>query len=273
MIGRYSKLVLDPFFVRRAARSAARWMKLGSFEQRLSFGAVTRPYYAYCLFHGAKLAKQLGHHRVSVLEFGVAGGNGLVAFEQLAAEITEELGIEIDVYGFDLGEGLPEPVDYRDLPYHWQKGFYKMDVERLQERLQSATLVLGDVGVTTRDFFEKYDPAPIVAISYDLDFYSSTAAALAMLDAGHERYLPRVFCYFDDTIGGERELYSEFTGQRLAINEFNGAHPGTKLAQPSHLQTRPLAEAWHHQIWICHFFGHPQYDQFIGRPDRQLPLR
>jgi hypothetical protein len=273
MIGRYSKLVLDPFFVRRAARSAVRRMKLGSFERRLSIGAVTRPHYAYCLFHGAKLAKQLGHDRISVLEFGVAGGNGLVAFEEIATEVTEELGIAIDVYGFGLAEGLPEPVDYRDLPYHWQKGFYKMDVERLQARLSSATLVLGDVRDTTRDFFDRYEPAPIAAISYDLDFYSSTAAALAILDAGHEHYIPRVFCYFDDTIGSERELYSEFTGQRLAIKEFNDARPQTKLARPAHLQARLLADAWHHQIWICHFFGHPQYDQFVSPSNRQLPLR
>src|SRR5215212_7949970 len=99
VMGRYSKLVLEPFFVRRAARSAVRRMKLGSFERRLSIGAVTRPHYAYCLFHGAKLAKRLGHHRISVLEFGVAGGNGLVAMEEIITEVTQELGIDIEVYG------------------------------------------------------------------------------------------------------------------------------------------------------------------------------
>jgi hypothetical protein len=33
--------------------------------------------------------------------------------------------------------------------------------------------------------------------------------------------LPRVFCYFDDIVWPERACYNEFTGEYLAIREFN----------------------------------------------------
>ena len=56
-----------------------------------------------------------------------------------------------------------------------------------------------------------------------------------------DRYrLPRILCYFDDIIGGETELYNDFTGVRLAIREFNEA--GSKKLSPAyHLVTRNLA--------------------------------
>lgn len=182
------------------------------------------------------------------------------------------LTIDIDIYGFDSGEGLPEPLDYRDLPYHWKKGFFKMDVPRLRARLKKAELVLGDIKDTSADFFEKYRPAPIGAIAYDLDFYSSTVAALNMLGAAERHYLPRVFCYFDDTIGTAIELYNDYTGQRLAINEFNQTHGDVKLGLPYYLLASRIVEPWYHQIWICHFFKHSRYNQFVSIEDQQLAI-
>ena len=90
------------------------------------------------MYQGARLAKLLGIPRISVLEFGVAGGNGLVVIEQHARWIQRELGVGLEIYGFDTGEGLPEPVDYRDLPYGWKAGFFKMDRAVLDRRLQSS---------------------------------------------------------------------------------------------------------------------------------------
>ena len=187
-------------------------------------------------------------------------------------ETAKCLSIGIDVYGFDTGEGLPEPSDYRDLPYHWKKGFFEMDVPQLQARLAQARLILGDIRETSKYFFEKHQPAPIGAIAHDFDFYSSTAIALKMLEADERYFLPRVFCYFDDTTGTEVELYNDFTGERLAINEFNQAHDHIKLGLPYHLLSRKMVEPWYHQIWICHFFKHHLYNQFISKSDQQLDL-
>ena len=163
-------------------RALKRWAigRFGSYETKLQHGTIDRPNYGYCLYNAAKLAARLGYPRMSAIEFGVAGGNGLISLERHAATICNLLQIEIEIYGFDTGQGLPKPIDYRDLPYHWKEGFYKMDRQALESRLQRAKLVLGDVADTLVTFFEKYRPAPIGAISFDLDFYSSTKNALAI---------------------------------------------------------------------------------------------
>lgn len=264
-------LIHHPHPLRTTARKIIKGLSLGSYTQRLEIGAVERPHYGYCLYHAAELARRLGYRRMSVLEFGVAGGNGLVNLEYHAGEISKLVSIGIDIYGFDTAEGLPEPLDYRDLPYHWSKGFYRMDLPKLKARLKKAQLVLGDIRDTSRAFFEKFKPAPIGAISYDLDFYSSTVAAFGMLEAGEQYYLPRVFCYFDDIIGTETELYNDYTGMRLAINEFNASHEDAKFGLPYHLLAREDLMPWYHQIRIYHQFRHSRYNEFVSAGDQQLP--
>jgi hypothetical protein len=141
---------------------------------KVDYDAVPYPQYAYGTFHAALQAKALGLDRMSVIEFGVAGGNGLVALERIAKEVEEELGLSISVYGFDLAEGMPEAIDYRDLPDIWEKGAFKMDVDRLEARMEKAELILGDVNDTVRNFMSQKSPPPIGFISFDLDTYSST---------------------------------------------------------------------------------------------------
>lgn len=264
MLQKLRDLILDPYPLRTVAKQIIKKFELGSYEERLKLGAVSRPDYGYCVYQGAVLAKKLGYKRISVLEFGVAKGNGLMNFEHHAAEAERLLGVEIDIYGFDTGEGLPEPEGYRDLPYHWKKGFYKMDVPQLQGQLKKAKLVLGDIKDTAKDFFEQFNPAPIAAIAYDFDFYSSTVVALKMLEASEKYYLPRIFCYFDDTIGTEIELYNDFIGERLAINEFNQAHANIKLGNPYHFLENKVIQPWFHRIWIGHFFEHSRYNDFVS---------
>ena len=115
------------------------------------------------------------------------------------------------------------------------------------------------------------EPAPIGAIVHDFDFYSSTAEGLKMLNAGEKYFLPRVFCYFDDTIGDEISLYNDFTGERLAINEFNRENNAIKLCAPYYLLGKS-PQSWHHQIWICHFFKHSKYNTFVSFENQQLKI-
>ena len=65
---------------------------------------------------------------------------------------------------------MPKPVDYRDLPYHWKEGFFSMNEEDLQKKLKKAKLVIGDIKETSKNFFSKYNPAPIGAVVHDFDF-------------------------------------------------------------------------------------------------------
>ncbi len=272
MLSFLKSLVLDPYPLRTGVLRVKRKFKLGSYTQRLRENNVDRPHYGYCLYHGAQLGKKLGLQRISVLEFGVAGGRGLLNLEFHAREIEKALDIEIDIYGFDTGVGLPKPVDYRDLPYHWKEGFFSMESEKLLPRLQKARLVIGDIAETSKSFFTEYEPAPIAAVIHDFDFYSATAAALKMFDAPEKYFLPRVFCYFDDIVGSETELYNDYTGERLAINEFNRAHENKKVATSYHLLRERIRESWHPQIFIYHDFGHRQYKDFVSDGVDQLPL-
>jgi hypothetical protein len=244
---------------------------IGSYESRLKMGVVDRPHYGYCVLNAAKLAKELNHDRICVVEFGVAGGNGLLNLEYHALEVEKLLGIKIDVFGFDTGEGLPTLLDYRDLPYHWKPGFFKMDVPKLQSRLKKAKLIIGNISETSKTFFKDHNPAPIAAMFHDFDFYSSTEKALKMLDEDDKYFLPRVYCYLDDVIGSEVELYNDYTGERLAINEFNALHPFKKFSPAYHLITRKNIETWYHQIFIYHNFHHPRYNDFVSIENQQLP--
>lgn len=252
-------------------RAIRRW-EIGDYEWRANLGAVVRPAYAYCVREACRLAALLGVPRISVIEFGVAGGNGLVALEHHARRWSEIFGVGVEVYGFDTGHGLPASTDYRDVPFHWQAGFFEMDVEALKKRLSSATLILGNVQDTVGTFVEDHDPAPIGAVMHDMDLYSSTAVGLTLFDVDESRRMPRIFCYFDDIIGDDVAVFSDGTGERLAIAEFNESHPHQQISPAYHLRC-PAIERWHFQVYVAHDFQHRRYNDFVSQPDQQLALR
>lgn len=266
MLDKLARLALHPRPVRRLAREILKRSGLGTYELRLRLGAVERPFYGYIVYQAANLAARLGYREISVLEFGVGTGGGLRNLEEHAIQASRLFPVAIQIYGFDTGVGLPEPEDYRDLPFAWQKSFFRMDPAALGATLKSAKLVLGDIRNTGPDFFKEHRPAPIAAISYDLDYYSSTICALKMLCAGEQNYLPRVFCHFDDILGSDTELHCRFTGVRLAIDEFNETHADIKIDSAYHLLAREIVEPWFHQIHICHFLRHSRYNDFVAEP-------
>jgi len=100
----------------------------------------------------------------------------------------------------------------------------------------------------------------------------STMTALKLFDADSKYFLPRVFCYFDDTIGGDVEFFNDFTGERLAIHEFNESHRSVKLSPVYYLSAAPSSPSWHHQIWSLHYFDHPKYNTFVSGENQQLAI-
>jgi hypothetical protein len=244
------------------------------YETKIALRSVPRPQYGFGLLHAARLARRLGIPGISALEFGVAGGNGLLALEAHATRVTRETGVEVEIYGFDSGAGLPPAVDYRDLPYAWEPGFYAMDEEKLKARLTSASLIIGDVRETTSRFADR-NPAPIGFIAFDLDYYSSTVGAFHILELDDRFLLPRVFCYFDDVAGGPNFCYNEFTGELLAIAEFNAAHDHRKVARIAGLRHNfgSVPARWHEQMYVAHLFTHPHYNVPSHRGEDFLGLR
>ncbi len=228
--------------------------------------ATPRPHYAYCMYNAALLAKRLGLSRISALEFGVAGGNGLAYMCAFARTVEADIGIAIDCYGFDTGQGMPDPEGAADLPYWFQAAQYKMDQEALKKRLPDAKLIIGNVNDTIDRFVDEYNPAPIGAIFNDVDYYSSTRDSFRLFDAADKNpdaFLPRIFMYFDDIIGTEWEMYGLEHGQLKAIADFNASHPDKKihlnqnLLRDTHLRHR-------FQIYYGHLFNHPRYEAYIG---------
>jgi hypothetical protein len=230
-----------------------------------------RPHYHWGTLCGAFLAGNLGVPRISVIEFGVAGGNGLIDLEAIAADAERLSGVTIDVYGFDTGRGLPRPQDHRDLPQLWREGQFGMNVDALRARLTRARLVLGPVSETVPAFIAN-GPAPVGFVAFDMDFYSSTIDAFRLFDADAARILPRITCYFDDIMGFS---YADFNGERLAISDFNRAGTSRKLSPIYGLRYLLGVDArWSEMMHMLHAFDHPRYGDYDGSlVATEYPLR
>ena len=220
-------------------------------------------HYTWGVTHGVNLAKVLGMRRVSVLEFGVAGGSSLLVLERLAAKAESLFDVAVDVFGFDTGIGLTKPLDYRDMPNLWSEGHFPMDQAKLEARLTRAQLVLGPVGETVPNFM-RGDLAPVAFAAFDVDLYSSTMDCFALFEAERRLMLPRVYCYFDDILG---YTFGDHVGERLAISDFNAAHSTVRLSPIYGLRyfvPRRYAGRMWEKNYMAHVFDHPLYAQHDG---------
>ncbi|MGB8411461.1 MAG: hypothetical protein WCE23_01420 [Candidatus Binatus sp.] len=260
----------EPYRARLFRGIIKRW-RLGSYLQRLEVEAIDRPWYGWCVYHAAVQARALGLGAITVAEMGVAGGAGLLCLCDHAAEVERLTGVAIAIYGFDAGSGLPRSDDPRDLLYCWPADSFEMNVARLRERIGSrATLVIGDVRETVAGF-QPPQTAPLGAVIFDVDLYTSTLAALKILDV-RER-LPRVWCWFDDIIGYPENLYCERNGERAAINEYNATRSDRAFLSPANcFAGEPIPRYWHQQVFIDHRFEHPAYNRCLSKGPHQLPL-
>jgi hypothetical protein len=250
-------------------RLLARW-PIGPYRARLFSGAVDRPAYGFCMYHAAEQAKALGFKAMTAIELGVAAGNGLLSMCRHRDEIKKDLGIDIRLYGFDTGTGLPPSDDLRDVKYYWAPGSYHMNRPALELRLAGrANLVFGNVADTAAQWHAPAD-APLGVILFDLDLYTSTLAALKLLT--QENVLPRVFCHFDDVIGDPLQALVDCVGEREAIRQFNLAPERNQLhdmiSKAYIFATRP-PESWHDRIYLYHRQSHPHYNNFVSNKEEQ----
>jgi hypothetical protein len=223
-----------------------------SLATRAKWDLSARPQYLVATLFAAHQARAERIPEISVIEYGVAGGNGLVALQEEAQAVEQATGIAIRVYGFDAGPGgLPNFCgDYRDHPDIWRPGDYPMDVKSLEARLAPRTkLILGDIRERIERFREEFDPSPIGFMAVDVDLYSSAAAALRALDLCP--ILQHVPLYFDDI---DLDGCHRWAGELLAIDEFNEKHADRKIDRWRGLKNkRPFPElAWIDRMFICH---------------------
>jgi hypothetical protein len=232
-------------------------------DRRYRLGLVDRAHMAYGLFRAAREARSLGYGSISAIEFGVGAGNGLLGLEEHAAAVARMTGTAVSVFGFDTGQGLPRPVDYRDVPYAWEAGFYPMDEAKLRGRLRAAQLIVGDVRSTVASFVEGHGESlrqrPIGFVSFDLDYWSSTLAAFDIFRGAAVICIPRVWCYFDDIPWTIEDI-----GELRAIRDFNQEPHGRRLRAPHSLRySIPFRPSWADQIYQAHLFDHPDYGRLV----------
>ena len=134
-----------------------------------------------------------------------------------------------------------------------------MNKEKLQRRLNRAHLMLGLVENTVPEFIET-EPPPIAFISFDMDLYSSTIQAFKIFDADQKLLLPRIHCYFDDIMGF---TCGDYSGERLAISDFNASHKMRKISQIYGLKyfvsPKYSNRIWTEMFYIAHIFDHHLY--------------
>jgi hypothetical protein len=181
-------------------------------------------------------------------------------------------GMKITLVGLDAGSGLPASSDPRDLLYCWPAGSFEMNIPKLQARLAGkAEVVIGDVAVTARELSISPE-APLAAIFFDLDFYTSTRDAFALL--AQDNLLPRVWCYFDDVSGAPHNAYTDSIGVRAAIREFNASRSplDSHLSQAYTFLFDGL-EVWHQQIYLYHRMNHPDYNKCLSDHKHVLSVK
>ena len=230
----------------------------GGFRAKVAFDLVLRQQHAYSILASADLARALGIRELTLVEFGVAAGAGLLNICELARRVSRETGVQFSVYGFDTGRGMPPPRSYRDHPEIYQEGDFPMDRAKLEAVLPAnARLVIGELKDTVGPFLSQVrDSAPVGFVSIDVDYYSSTCEALAMLEGAPGQYLPRVPVYLDDL---EHPSHNSWCGERGAVREFNQAHEMRKIEQHAFGRSYRIFRnaRWIDHMFTLHVLDHP----------------
>ena len=238
----------------------------GGLRSRINFDLVLRHHSAYAILRCADIARELGLREVTLIEFGVAAGAGLLNMCEIGRKVTRSTGIEFRIVGFDTGKGMPPPQSYRDHPELYQEGDYPMDQEALRRALPAnAELILGDIDSNVAGFLKRVPAtAPIGYVVVDVDFYHSTRDSLRVLLGAPEQYLPRTFVYLDDL---EDESHNRWCGELLAIEEFNNQNAMRKIERHHFLRSYRIFRnaRWIDHMMICHVLDHSTRNALTGK--------
>jgi hypothetical protein len=231
----------------------------GSVRSKIFFDLYIRQQHAFGLLTAADDALTNGYKRVTVIEFGVANGAGLLNICSLAEKITKITGVSFDIVGFDNVSGMPPLRDYRDHPELYQPGWYPMEApDRLRSSLPpNARLILGELSLSIPEFLSTQpEQSPIGFVSLDVDYYWSSTEALKCFAGAAELYLPRVTIYLDDV---SSVAHNPWCGELAAIGDFNQLHKMRKIASFNFLRESRLFKnaRWLSQMYTLHVLDHP----------------
>jgi hypothetical protein len=232
----------------------------GGWKAKTAFDLVLRPHNAYAILDASERSGYLNKPKLALCEFGVATGAGLMNMAFLAQRISKITGVEIRVFGFDTGCGMPDPIDYRDHPELYASGDFKMDQEALRARLPgNAELIIGNIRDSIPAFLVRLgaEGYKVGYVVIDVDYYSSTCDALTVFGGHPELYLPIVQVYLDDI---QLQQHNPSAGELLAVDEFNAKSAMRKIYKDEFLENRRIFKraSWIHQMRSLHVLDHPE---------------
>jgi hypothetical protein len=230
----------------------------GNYKMKIAFDLVVRQQYAFSLLKTAELAMVRGLKSVTVIEFGVAAGAGLVNICNISRNITKLTGVEFNIVGFDSGQGMPPPRDHRDHPEIFSEGSYPLiDRSALMQALpKNAKLILGDIQETLPPFIAGLSAiSPVGFVVIDVDYYWSAKECLNVFLGAPDNYLPWTLVYLDD-IGFESA--NPWAGELLAVQEFNEENEMRKIHSFEGLRHKRLFKhtSWIDQVYLLHVLDH-----------------
>jgi hypothetical protein len=230
----------------------------GNYRMRIACDLVVRQQYAFSLLKTAELAMAQGLKSVTVIEFGVAAGAGLVNICDICRNITKLTGIDFQIFGFDSGVGMPPPRDHRDHPEVFSEGSFPLiDRSALMRALpHNAKLILGDIQETLPDFMAGLSASsPVGFVVIDVDYYWSAKECLKVFLGAADNYLPWTLVYLDD-IGFESS--NPWAGELLAVREFNEENEMRKIHLFEGLRHKRLFKhtSWFDQVYLLHVLDH-----------------
>lgn len=165
----------------------------------------------------------------------MAAGEGLKRIAHYRDVLTRRLRVpsRTVVYGFDTFGGMPAARD-GDQGLHWEEGQFAAPIAAVRtrmERFSDVELVPGLFSDTLPVMVERFKDEPLIFVSLDCDWYSSTVDVLRELlpIAPHGS-----LWYFDDVAAN---YGTRLTGQLRAIREVNASGDHELVEVPLHIET------------------------------------
>jgi hypothetical protein len=230
----------------------------GNYRAKIAFDLVVRQQYAFSLLKTAELAKLQGLKSVTVIEFGVAAGAGLINICDISRKVTKMTGVDFEIFGFDSGKGMPPARDHRDHPEIFAEGSYPL-IDRgalIRALPPNANLILGDIQETLPRFMARLtESSPVGFVVIDVDYYWSAKECLNVFLGEPENYLPWTLVYLDD-VGFESA--NPWAGELLAVREFNEENEMRKIHLFEGLRHKRLCKhtSWMDQVYLLHVLDH-----------------
>ena len=233
----------------------------GSYRAKIAFDLIARQHYAYGVLRAADLARESGLSSVSLVEFGVAEGTGLMNLCRISKRVTAVTGVNFEIIGFDTGGGMPPPRDYRDHPDLYQEGDFPLKNRDALEKVlpPNARIIFGQLKDTVPAFIDSLSPgSPIGFAIIDVDYYSSAHEAFKLFThLDPTKYLPNAVVYVDNVLAPS---HNEWCGELLALRKFNEGQATRKITHDTFLKSRRVFKnaIWLDQIFLLHLFDHPR---------------